>query len=405
MRISPRVFAVGFGQNLSAFLAWSVIPVWAEFEVHAPAWQLGLLPVFSGIAYILVALRAGALSDRIGRGRLCRIGMAGYAAFCVLASFVPSVPLVALLGALNGASLALVWPALQAKIGDDSSAADLERNLGDFSLSWSAGKTLGFFAFAPVYAWLGTWTLPVCGALSLALIPLIPGRASERHHEAPLVRDDRHSPAQRAAHLRAGWWCNFAAYGMGATLVYMYPALLRSTGRPESHHGWVLGTVYLAQTVGFVLFGRFAGWRYRFGPLGGWMAAGAGALLVIGLGSPLGTALPAAALLGLALGQAYAASVYYSVHSAESRGARAGIHEAVIGAADFGIPLLGGLAVTATDWKPSVFVLAAAVVAVSLAMAARAVRRAGLRPAPTESPADSPPGEPPAAGTGRASPG
>jgi MFS family permease len=167
---------------------------------------------------------------------------------------------------------------------------------------------------------------------------------------------------------------------MGATLVYMYPALLRSVGRPEAHHGWVLGTVYLAQTAGFVLFGRFAGWRYRFAPVAGWMAAGAAALLVIGLGFPLAAAVPAAAVLGLALGQAYAASVYYSVHSAESRGARAGIHEAVIGAADFGIPMLGGLAVTATDWKPSVFVLAAVVVGVSLVMAARAVRRAGAAP-------------------------
>jgi MFS family permease len=381
MRISPRIFAVGFGQNLAAFLAWSVIPVRAEFEAHAPAWQLGLLPVGSGIAYILVALRAGALSDRVGRGRLARIGMAGFAGFCVAASFVESVPLLSVLAILNGAALALVWPALQASIGDLSDAGDLERNLGEFSLSWSAGKTLGFFAFAPVYALLGSWALPLCGGLALAMVPLVPGGPETHAAGAPLVRDDHHPPALRAAHLRAGWWCNFASYGMGATLVYMYPALLRAAGRPESHHGWVLGSVYLAQTAGFVIFGRYAGWRYRFAPVAGWMAAGAAALLVIGLGSPLAAAIPAAAVLGLALGQAYAASVYYSVHSVESRGARAGIHEAVIGAADFGIPMLGGLAVTATEWKPAVFVLAAAVVAVALAMAARAVRATSPAPA------------------------
>jgi len=372
MRISPRIFAVGFGQNLAAFLAWSVIPVRAEFEAHAPAWQLGLLPVGSGIAYILVALRAGALSDRIGRGRLARIGMAGFAGFCICASFVESVPLLSLLGILNGAALALVWPALQASIGDASTSTDLERNLGAFSLSWSAGKTLGFFAFASVYGLLGPWALPFCGALALSMVPLVPAGPEAHRPDAPLVVDDHHPPALRAAHLRAGWWCNFAAYGMGATLVYMYPALLRATGRPETHHGWVLGSVYLAQTVGFVLFGKFAGWRYRFAPVAGWMAAGGAALLVIGLGSPLEAAVPAAAVLGLALGQAYAASVYYSVHSAESRGARAGIHEAVIGAADFGIPMLGGLAVTATGWKPAVFILAACVVVLALVMAARA---------------------------------
>ena len=376
MRISPRVFAVGFGQNFAAFLAWSVIPVWAEFEAKAPPWQLGLLPVLSGIAYIVVALKAGALSDRVGRGRLARMGMAGFAAFCFAATFVPSVLLLSVVAVLCGAGLALVWPALQASIGDVSDADDLERNLGEFSLSWSAGKTLGFFACAAIYGWLKLGALPLCGILSLCLIPLVETTPRVRGGEATLVRDDHHSPALRAAFLRAGWWCNFAAYGMGAILVYMYPSILRSEGRPEAHHGWVLGTVYAAQTAGFLLFGRFSGWRYRFAPVARWMAAGAAALLVVGLGAPLGAALPAAAVLGLALGQAYAASVYYSVHSTEGRGARAGIHEAVIGASDFGLPMLGGLAATATGWKPSVFVLAAVVAAVCLAMAGRAVRRA-----------------------------
>jgi MFS family permease len=377
MRISPRIFAVGFGQNLASFLAWSIIPVWSEFVRHAPTWQLGLLPLPSGIAYVAVSLRAGPLSDRIGRATLARIGMAGFAVFCVLAWLAPGVPILAALGALNGASLALVWPAMQARIGDESTADDLERNLGSFSISWSAGKTAGFLAFGLVYRELGLGkdALLLCALLSLLFVPVL-RKGAGRHRDAPpLVRDDHHPPALRAAHLRVGWWANFASYGMGATMVYMYPPLLRASGRGAADYGVVLGTIYFAQTAGFLLFGRFAGWRYRLAPVAGWMAAGAGALMLLGFGAPLAAAVPAAAVLGLALGQAYSASVYYSVHSEEKRGARAGIHEAVIGAADCGLPLLAGLAVWITGWIPAAFVLAAAVAGIALLAAARAVRR------------------------------
>ena len=44
-RLSPRTLAVAFGQDLSLFVAWSVIPVWAHEVAHATPAQLGFLPV------------------------------------------------------------------------------------------------------------------------------------------------------------------------------------------------------------------------------------------------------------------------------------------------------------------------------------------------------------------------
>jgi MFS family permease len=381
MRIDPRIAAVGFLLNIATFFAWTVVPSWARYEDGARPWMLGLLPVGGGLTYVATALRAGALSDRMSRVGLARIGIGCFALFCVLAWWAADTLAIAGLAVLNGFGMALVWPALQARIADEATAEDLEKRLGEFSLSWSAGKTAGFLAFSQAEGAGATGLAPLlgCAALALLLVPLLP-RATGRRGPArlPLVRDDLHPPALRAAHLRAGWISNFAAYGLGSTVLFLYPDLLASEGRPRGDQGFVLGTVYGAQTLGFWVFGRWAGWRYRTGPLLGWMAAGCAALLVLGSGAPLALGVPAAALLGLALGQAYSASVYYSVHSEEARGARAGVHEAVIGASDFGMPLLGGQAASATGWSPAPYVAAVAVSGVAMTFAARAVRRAAL---------------------------
>ena len=378
LRIDPRIAAVGFLLNVSSFLAWTVIPVWSRYEAVAPAWQQGMLPLFSGVTYILVALRAGAHSDRMSRVGLARAGMVLFAVFCALAWWIRSVPAIAALAVINGFGMALIWPAIQARIADDATAEDLERRMGEFSLSWSAGKTTGFLCFALVYRKLGLGfdTLLLCGGLSLLVSLLLP-RPSDGHGpaRAPLVRDDLHPPEVRAAHLRAGWIANFAAYGLGSTVVYLYPDLLADRGRPPEHQGIVLGTLYAAQTFGFWLFGRFSGWRYRLGPLLAWMAAGCGALLALGFGAPLSLGVPAAAVLGLALGQAYSASVYYSVHSEESRGARAGVHEAVIGASDFAFPLIGGFAAFATGRTEAPYVAAALISALAMTFAVTSTRR------------------------------
>ena len=379
MRVDPRIAIAGFGLNTASFLCWTVLASWSRYEKGAPEWLLGLLPLPSGIAYVLVCLWAGRLSDRVSRVGLARQGLVLFGGFTGLALWAREPMAIAALGLLNGAAMALIWPALQARIADESTADDLEKRLGEFSLSWSAGKTAGFFAFPFVYdAWgLGLDTVAVCGMIGIVLYVVLPSAGAPRHAASPaLVRDDLHPPALRAAHLRVGWIANFAAYGLGSVVLYLYPALLHSLGRDAGEQGFVLGTVYGSQTLGFWVFGKFAGWRYRLAPLVLWMSAGAAALVVIGLGVPMVAAIPAAAVLGLALGQAYAASVYYSVHSESDRGARAGVHEAVIGGSDVAFPLLGGGLASATGWVAAPYFAAAALSGAAMAAAARLVRRA-----------------------------
>ena len=56
--------------------------------------------------------------------------------------------------------------------------------------------------------------------------------------------------------MRAAWVANFAAYGLGAILNFLYEDLVVGLGRDHREFNFVLGTVFLAQTIAFYAFAR-----------------------------------------------------------------------------------------------------------------------------------------------------
>lgn len=376
-RVSARFPAVGFGQDFSLFAVWAILPLWAKLHANATPLELGALPVFGGLPYVVTAFFAGKFSDRVSRTTLARIGLALFAVFCFLAWRISTVGQLFAISPLAGLSNGLIWPALQAKMGDESGPHDLDRNLGLFSVSWCAGKSLGFFVSGALYRSLGLDALPFLGLISLAMVPVVPGPTRPSSSpRAPLVPHDAPSAPVRAAYLRAAWLANFASYGLGSTLSFLYPDLVDRKGWTSTHYALVTGTLFLSQTAAFYLFGRFSGWRYKWRAFVAWQGVSAVALLAVGLGAPLAVAVPAAILGGAGLGLAYAASIYYSVHTDVGRGARAGLHEAFTGASNFVIPLVGGALQSATGWGTAPYAFAAALVGVSVMLQVRLVRRA-----------------------------
>ncbi|HEX5137044.1 MAG TPA: MFS transporter, partial [Planctomycetota bacterium] len=371
-RISARYPAVALGQDLSLFAVWAILPLWAKLDANATPLQLGALPVFGGLPYVVTALFAGRFSDRVSRTTLARIGLALFALFCLLASRVATVGQLFLASPLAGLSNGLIWPALQAKMGDESGPHDLDRNLGLFSVSWCMGKAIGFFVSGVVQERYGLSALPWFGLLSLALVPVVPGRTPPPSSpRAPLVPHDAPLPRVRQAYLHAAWLANFASYGLGSTLSFLYPDLVKKKGWGGTEYALVTGTLFFSQAAAFYVFGRFSGWRYRWKAFVSWQAASALALLAVGLGAPVAAAVPLAVLGGAGLGLAYAASIYYSVHTDVGRGARAGLHEAFTGASNFAIPLLGGALQSWTGWGTAPYAWSAALVAVSGALQVR----------------------------------
>ena len=211
-RVSPRFPVVGFGQDFSLFAAWAVLPLWAKFDAGATPLALGALPIFGGVPYVVAAFFAGSISARISRPALARIGLALFAVFCGLAWRIETIHQLYLVSPLAGLSNGMIWPALQAKMGDESGPEDLDRNLGLFSMSWCGGKALGFFASGWLYARFGLDAMPLCALVSLAMVPVVPGPTPRSSSpRAPLLPPDAPPPALRAAYLRAAWLELFAS--------------------------------------------------------------------------------------------------------------------------------------------------------------------------------------------------
>src|SRR5262245_47616281 len=92
----------------------------------------------------------------------------------------------------------------------------------------------------------------------------------------------------------------------------------------------------------FVVLQRGSKWTYRRELLyGAQLLAGIAAVAVTVVTTDIAL-IAAAALVGVGLGFANASSIYYSLHGPASHGKYAGVHEAVLGAGSFLVPLAGG---------------------------------------------------------------
>jgi MFS family permease len=163
------------------------------------------------------------------------------------------------------------------------------------------------------------------------------------------VRRDGHHETGRfdtAVYRTIGYVANFLAFGVGNVFSNQFYKYAEKSGLGGGHaetlFGLVLGAIYGTQTLFFVVLQRGSRWTYRRALLYvTQLLAGAGAVAVTFVTSDAAI-LAAASLVGLGLGFANASSIYYSLHGPADHGKYAGVHEAVLGAGSFLVPLAGG---------------------------------------------------------------
>jgi MFS family permease len=351
--------------DLLFFMAWHAIPALA-LRRGASSSQLGLLQTTSSVAYVAVCLWAGRLADRVPKPRLMTIGCAGILAWCVGLALSGSLNALYALVAFGGIAGAIFWPAIQGALGAETPPERMDRALGLFNVTWSAGKAAGFFAAGAISAWMEpSTTLWIAAALAFPTWLLLP------RDERPAVRDPAHPRGEERAVFRTlGYVANFAAFGVGSAFQIQFLKYLKEAGPgsrlgPETFFGIFLGSVFAAQTVSFWLLQRGEAWAYRRGLLYASQAVlAAGVLGVAAAPSDL-LILALTPVVGAGLGFSYASSIYYSLHGPADHGRYAGLHEAVLGAGTVLVPLLGGALADATGelrapyWLAALLVLAA----------------------------------------------
>ncbi len=315
-----------------------------------PAHLGGMALVAAGV-YVVSSLVFGKLSDRWGRR--CSIAVAclvGSAAFGLGAAVTKLWHIYALM-AVSAAAMGAFWPALEADISDHSTPAELPRRIGRFNVAWCSGFAIAGLAAGHLGEHVNQRAVLLATA-GAGLLNLVVYLLRTFEPESFPAREPDERAVHRAATRAGTFWkmaliLNFAAMGLNAALRYHVPSV--TGGERSALGGTYLALIFAAETLTFLVLGRWHGWHYRSAPLAAaWALLVAGGLLC-GL-TPMKLLFGAGCvLIGVGCGVIYNSSIYYSVSAETGRGHRGGVHESALGLGAAVIPYLGGV-LMAVPW-------------------------------------------------------
>lgn len=333
-----RYCLAGLVYDLLYFMAWQALPVLAVRH-GATSFQLALLQTASSVAYVAVCFASGRLADRFPKPVLMGFGTGGILLWCVGLALSGSLTAFFCLVAAGGVAGAVFWPAIQGAIGSETPPERMDHALGLFNVTWCIGKALGFLTAGLMEPTTALW---VAAALAVPTWALLPSGERPVRRELHDARD-----GERAVFRTLGYVANFAAFGVGASFQNQYIKFLEGGGlksglAPGTFFGIFLSTVFFAQTAMFWVLQRGSRWTYRRGLLYVSQLLLAGSAAAVPWAPSESAALGIAVLVGAGLGFSYSSSIYYSLHGPAQHGKYAGLHEAVLGAGTFLVPLAGG---------------------------------------------------------------
>ncbi|ANY10508.1 permease [Pseudonocardia sp. HH130630-07] len=263
------------------------------------------------LAYGLMQIVWGVLSDRIGRVRAMRVALVGAVLGGVASVLAPSLALLIAARVVTGACTAALIPAALVYVGDTWPTAVRQRPLSDLLAATALGTavaTAGAGLLADLAGWRVVFAVSAvaCAVLFVALRALPePGTGAPAGREGAGLRGAVVRPL--AAVLGSGWALVvlLLAFVEGAVvlgvLTYLAPAL-QAGGSSAGLAGLAAGGYGVGAVVFSRVVRRLVG---RWSPAG--LAATGGTFLVVAWVFPLVTVHPATILAaGLCLGGAWA---------------------------------------------------------------------------------------------------
>ena len=181
---------------------------------------LGMIGAFGSGGYAATCVFSGGIADRIGRKRSATIGIFSAAVVWLLYTTAPNPYWLLAMVPFGGAALGMVWPAVQAWLAERTASGQraLNRNLGLFNVSWSAGLLIG--PLAAGYIWRDDFpALPfiLCaatGGVIVVVLLLTPGGGPGVRQQRQSATDDADSAHEHALwplFMKLAWLGNFSS--------------------------------------------------------------------------------------------------------------------------------------------------------------------------------------------------
>lgn len=338
------IWIVAFAMDGAVGIEMLALPLLA-IKLGASAQQLGIIGAVRSLAYAAVCPLTGHIADRVGYRRMMVTSCAATSVGYLFLAGAPSVTRILIITPFIGLSMSMFWPSFQAWFSKGQSRAALLRLMGSFNIAWGVSHLVGPLAAGALFA--SDPKLPFY--TSLAIVVAVGVFLATRFQIAstgipPSDREYLKSPRDRKAYLYIAWIANFVAFFATGVVRYIFPKMAIDAGIGAETLGVLLSLIALTQTAVFIIASLTDRWQYRIWPLFAGQGMVLAGVLLLGYGnSPLvyGIGL---SLLGGLCGIAFCCSFFYSLFDHARGGARAGIHEGILGSGFLFGPLLGGLA-------------------------------------------------------------
>ena len=376
-----RQIALAFLRSAQGSMTLTALP-WVVIGAGGKSSDVGLAGTVVTITYLAACLVAPRIGRTVGRQRL--IVAACSFTLLILAAMASSRSVLALflLAGLFGITAGLFWPTVVGWLSAGQQGDPLNRRLGRFNASWSAGAIVGTLAAGPLLS--RTW-LPFVVAFAIECVTIALAATAPRPTQDPVetAAPDTSGPVAPNAMMRVAALAFAAAWlGMGVIRYPLVSAIKELSLGPRTH-SVIAAALSLTLSIAFYLLARSNRWQHSSAVIlsAGLVASIAlGAIALCGSGWSMGL-LVIVASAGMAV--CSQADLYWRASTKRDRAASMASHE-VLASVVFAVGSWGGGWVGARFGISWTFPAAASLMLVAMAAAAVAAtsrKRASASPA------------------------
>lgn len=334
------------------------------------------LAIVASVAYVLAALYSGPAIRCIQRAvpgcsmrTILAVQTAMMALACALPYFVQQAWTIWVFGIVYSVLSGALWPIVESFLSGGRRGSELRRATGGFNIVWSLAVAFSFWGMALIIEQAPLRIIALLGLVHLLTLPLLAAfpREPGRHHELHAYHDP--AEAERYRRLLHGFrLLLLVSYAAMSAIGPVLPLRLTELEVPLARQTLIASIWMTVRIAVFALMMVWGGWHGRIRTMVWSSAAMLSGFALAMVGPGLISVMAGLALLGIGVGAAYSAAIYYAMEVGDAAVDAGGKHEALIGVgylAGPGLSLIAAAGIKAGWIANPVWLDVAAAIAVS----------------------------------------
>lgn len=249
-----------------------------------------------------------------------------------------------------------VFTSVQSSLARGEDAANTQKYISAFNISWSSASSVGFFVITPLISLCGPPVLFIIplGCLAINLVTTLASMSRiesipDISHGVTNAQGEDVSESRRRLFRHIGWIANPSAYLLINVVNPCNPIIAKQLELHFAVSSSWLSAWFFMRMISFWLFSRWSGWHFRLNIMLSCFGVMVTAFTGMFLSHTLAMQVFCQILFGASVAMIIQMSLFYSLVGSRTRGRHAGIHEGVVAAGS----AVGAALAASGDWLRS----------------------------------------------------